>query len=340
MSKPGSDAPAPEVSFIVPCYNYGRYLPQCVESILSQEGEWRIEVLLIDDASTDDSWDVMQRYAEQARVVRNERNLGHAATLAKGLQAVRGEFVARIDPDDRLRPDFLRRTVPILRRHDEVGLVYGDVCLIDDHGTQTAASCDEIHGGADFKGNEFIALLEKNFICAPSVLARREAWLQALPIPEGLAFNDWHFTTMIARRYELYYIDAVIAEYRVHPANLHTAIARSGREEESVLRILDRYFGEVEATAELERRKRAGTGRIYAAHYADFARKYFGHRQYAHARRCYLAAARRRPAMLLSAEVLRHLFATVVGERHYERLKSIAKRLAGKSHAPAVKQRT
>jgi len=338
MSKPGSDAP--EISFIVPCYNYGRYLPQCVESILSQEGGWRVEVLLIDDASTDDSWQAMQRYAGRARLLRNERNRGHAATLTEGLRAARGELVARIDPDDRLRPDFLRRTVPILRRHPEVGLVYGDVCLIDDDGIETAARCDAVHGGADFKGNEFIALLEKNFICAPSVLARREAWLQALPIPEGLAFNDWHFTTMIARRHDLYYVDAVIAEYRVHPANLHTAIARSGREEESVLRVLDRYYGEVEAMPELERRKRAHRGRIYGAHYADFARKYFGHGQYAHARRCYLAAARHRPSTLLRVEVLRHLFATLVGERQYERLKSIAKRLAGKSHVPVAKQRT
>jgi glycosyltransferase involved in cell wall biosynthesis len=316
----------PEVSFIVPCYNYGRYLPECLESIFAQEGDWDVEVLVIDDASTDDSWSVVQRYADRARVMRNEKNLGHAATMTRGLHEVRGRFVSRIDPDDRLRRDFLASTVPVLRRHPEVGLVYGDVSHIDEHGVETLARCDRVHGGADFKGNEFTRLLASNFICAPSVLARREAWLEALPIPDGLAFNDWHFTTMIARRHDLYYVDKVIADYRVHPANLHTAIARSGREEESVLRVLGRYFEEVEATPELEREKRARRDEIYAEHYADFARKYFGTRQYAHARRCYLAAVRHRPSTIVSPEVLRHLFATFVGERTYERLKSIAKR--------------
>jgi len=318
----------PEVSFIVPCYNYGRYLPECLESIFGQQGEWDMEVLVIDDASTDDSWSVVQRYAGRARVMRNEKNLGHAGTITRGLNEVRGTYVARIDPDDRLKPGFLASTVPILRRHPEVGLVYGDVCLIDEHGRMSVPSCDTVHGGEDFKGNEFARLLAHNFICAPSVIARREAWLDALPIPEGLAFNDWHFTTMMARRHEFYYVHRVIAEYRVHSANLHSAIARSGREEESVLRLLARYFDEVEATPELEREKRERRDEIYATQYADFARKYFGSGQYAHARRCYLAAARHRPATLASAEVLRHLFATMVGQRTYERLKAVAKRAA------------
>jgi hypothetical protein len=207
-----------------------------------------------------------------------------------------------------------------------VGLAYGDVCLIDENGVESVPRCDRVHGGRDFKGNEFTRLLAHNFICAPSVLARREAWLDALPVPEGLAFNDWHFTTMMARRHEFHYVDKVIAEYRVHPGNLHSMIARSGREEESVLRVLRRYFDEVEASPALELEKRAQRSEIYAAHYADFARKYFGSGQYAHARRCYLAAARHRPVTLASLEVLRHLFATLVGQRIYERLKSVARR--------------
>jgi glycosyltransferase involved in cell wall biosynthesis len=326
MSKPAAEAHVPEISFIVPCYNYGRYLPECLAAIFAQAGDWDVEVLVIDDASTDDSWAVAERYADRARVMRNDKNLGHAATLTRGLHAVRGRYVARIDPDDRLKPRFLSETVPILRRHPEVGLVYGDVCLIDENGRETQATCDRIHGGADFKGNEFTRLLAHNFICAPSVLARREAWLEALPIPEDLAFNDWHFTTMMARRHEFYYVAKVLAEYRVHGANLHAAIARSGREEESVLRVLRRYYDETEASPQLEREKRARRDDIYAAQYADFARKYFGSGQYAHVRRCYLAAARHRPSTLASPEVLRHLFATLVGRRAYERLKSVARR--------------
>src|SRR5438270_7953420 len=131
MSTPSSEpALTPDVSFIVPCYNYGRYLPECLESIFGQEGAWRMEVVIIDDESTDDSWAVIQRYADRARLLRNDRNLGHAGTLTRGLHEVRGRYVSRLDPDDRLKRDFLQCTVPILERHPEVALVYGDVCLI------------------------------------------------------------------------------------------------------------------------------------------------------------------------------------------------------------------
>jgi glycosyltransferase involved in cell wall biosynthesis len=278
----------PEITFIVPCYNYGRYLGQCLESIYSQIGAWNVEVLVIDDASTDDSWKIICESPHPIKACRNPTNKGHAQTLTDGLLRAGGDLIARIDPDDRLRPSFLQRTVPVLRKYPEVALVYGDVAMIDDSGRITAAGCDTQHDGRDFKGNEFIALLKQNFICAPTVLARRNAWLEALPIPPGLAFNDWHFTTMMARRHQFYYVQDVLAEYRIHAANLHSEIARSGQEEASVMRVLDRYFAEVEVDPELENAKRLERGAIYASNYLIIARKYFGLGQSANARRCKL----------------------------------------------------
>src|SRR5438270_878743 len=121
----------PEITFIVPCYNYGRYLGECLDSIFSQKGEWAVEVLVIDDASTDDSWKIIEAFGSRVRAVRHLSNKGHRETLTEGLQSARGSYVSRIDPDDRLRSDFLAMTVPILRTYPEVGLVYGDVALID-----------------------------------------------------------------------------------------------------------------------------------------------------------------------------------------------------------------
>ena len=183
----------PLVSIIVPCFNYGRYLPDCVGSILSQQGFADYEVLVIDDASTDDTVEVMRSIGDpRVHLMFNERNLGHVGTITRGLHAARGQFVARIDPDDRYRSDFLVATLDKFERYPEVGLVYGDVSQIDDSGRVTYERSDCVHDGHDFKGNELVALLKRNFICAPSVIARRQEWIDALPVPAHLAFNDWY----------------------------------------------------------------------------------------------------------------------------------------------------
>lgn len=318
---------APLVSFVVPCFNYARYLPDCVQSILGQQGTDAFEILLIDDCSTDNTADVMRSFTDpRVRTMFNAVNLGHARTVTEGLRASRGRFVARIDPDDRYRPGFLSSTLEKFDRFPSVGAVYGDVSLIDHDGRTTFERADTVHHG-DFCGNELVALMERNFICAPSLIARREAWIAALPVPEHLSFNDWYFTLMMARRWDFYYIDRALADYRVHATNHHTRIARDRSEETSIWWLLDRLYAETERDAALEAAKRAKRASIYAAHYVTTGNKYFGFGMYADARRCYLAALKLRPTEGLDAGVARRLAATFMGERVYEALKGVARRV-------------
>jgi glycosyltransferase involved in cell wall biosynthesis len=319
------------ISFIVPCYNYARFLPECVESILTLDGGFEWELLLIDDASTDNTQDVIRSFSDpHIRVITHPVNLGHARTMNEGLKAARGEFIARIDPDDRYRPGFLTAVMGKFEVFPEVGLVYGDVALIDEKGQVAVGRCDREHGGRDFKGNELVRLLERNFICAPSVIARRSAWLEAAPVPEHLAFNDWYFTVMMAREHEFYYVDEVIAEYRVHGANHHSMIAREKTEEASILWVLDRVFASAESSPEIERAKRAARRRIYGAKYLEMGDKYFGWSHEADSRRCYLAAVRHRPAYLAHFGLLHRLAATCIGRPRYDQLKSMARNVLGR----------
>src|SRR5262249_31017931 len=157
------------------------------------------------------------------------------------------------------------------------------------------------------------------------VIARREAWQRALPVPRGLAFNDWYFTLMMARDYDFYYVDQVLAEYRVHNANHHSKIVRDKSEEPSIFWLLDRIFSEPEKTCELEAQKQGKKRRIYGVHYLTLANKYFGSHMAADARRCYLRALRYRPPYLLQPDVLRRVAATFVGYKAYECMKSLAR---------------
>ena len=313
---------SPLVSFVVPCYNYARYLTDCLNSIFQLRGGYDIEVIAIDDCSRDNTLEILSGFSDpRLKVITHPVNKGHVFTVNEGFEQTRGKYVARIDPDDRYRADFLLETVPKLETLPEIGAAYGDVAVIDDQGRVNCERSDVVHGNADFKGNEFIALLQRNFICAPTLLARREAWMSAWPIPEGLAFNDWYFNIMLARRYEFYYVNKVVADYRVHGANHHATIARDRTEEISIIRLLDRIFSEEEEDKLLEKEKRTYRRSIYAMQYLDFADKYFGFEMNRDARRCYWQAFSLNPGLLLRRGLFRRFCASFVKRQRYEACK-------------------
>jgi glycosyltransferase involved in cell wall biosynthesis len=324
----------PLVSFVVLNYNNGRYLRECLDSILTQETEYEFEIVLVDDASSDDSVEIASSYSDpRVRFIQHRENQGHIAAVQNGLHNARGAYIARIDSDDRYRPGFLATTIPLLESYLEVGLVYCDATIINEQGEMTVDRSDDIHSVQDFKGNEFVQLLEQNFICAPTVIARREAWLKTLPIPEHLAFHDWYFTLMMAREWDFYHCHQLTADYRVHSGNLHTRISRDKSEEASIFWLLDRIFSEIELKPELERGKHAARQQVYGAHYLLIAMKYFGFGMYGDARRCYLQSIYLRPAYMLRLDVLRYLGATLVGQKFYERSKSLVKMITHQAHS-------
>jgi hypothetical protein len=117
----------PKVSVIIPCFNYGHYLPQSVGSALAQEGV-QCEIIIVDDASTDNSAQIAQRFAsenEVVQLVRHARNTGHVVAFNDGLAKATGEFIVRLDADDLLTPGSLARAVALFDAFPSVGLVYG-----------------------------------------------------------------------------------------------------------------------------------------------------------------------------------------------------------------------
>jgi hypothetical protein len=117
----------PRVSVVIPCFNYGHYLPESVGSALAQS-EVNPEVIIVDDASTDDSAEIAAGFAQadqRVNVVRHRRNTGHVEAFNDGLKEVTGEFVVRLDADDLLTPGSVARAAALLDAFPNVGLVYG-----------------------------------------------------------------------------------------------------------------------------------------------------------------------------------------------------------------------
>lgn len=321
---------SPLVTFVVPCYNYGRFLPDCLNGIFAEQGGYDdIEVIAIDDASTDDTWQILSQWRDaRLKAVRHETNQGHVATVNEGLSLALGKFVARIDPDDRYRPNFLATLLPLFERDERIGMVYGDAAMIDAAGTITAARCPQPHSGKPFAGWALLEIMKKNYLCAPTAIARREAWQKHLPIWEGLAFNDIYFNMLIARDWHFAYVPEVVADYRVHASNHHTLITVNKSEEPSLFRVLDWIYDHPEADPSHEAQKQAAKRQVYAANYLVLAEKYFGAGHNADARRCYREAFRRQSGWLFHPGPLRRFVGTLVGRSRYETLKHLVTRRA------------
>lgn len=117
----------PRVSVVVTCFDYGRWLAGCVDSALEQPGV-DVDVLIVDDASRDDSAAVARALAARdprVRVVVHARNRGHVPSVNQALGLVDGDYVVKLDADDLLTPGSLARSVALLEAHPEVGFVYG-----------------------------------------------------------------------------------------------------------------------------------------------------------------------------------------------------------------------
>ncbi|MGA2009966.1 MAG: glycosyltransferase family A protein [Solirubrobacteraceae bacterium] len=122
-------APArrPSVTVVIPCYNYGHYLPGALATVLGQPGV-DVDAIVVDDASPDGSADVVRELAaadDRIHAILHEANRGHIATYNEGLEQATGDYVVLLSADDALTPGSLARATALMEAHPSVGLVYG-----------------------------------------------------------------------------------------------------------------------------------------------------------------------------------------------------------------------
>jgi glycosyltransferase involved in cell wall biosynthesis len=125
------DGTLARVDVIIPCYNYGRFLEQCVNSVLRQVGV-DVRVLVIDDASPDNTAEVAAALARE-----NSTNKGHIDTYNEGIEWVSAEYMLLLSADDYLLPGALARATDLMDAHPEVGFTFGNVVELSDSGNET-----------------------------------------------------------------------------------------------------------------------------------------------------------------------------------------------------------
>lgn len=126
----------PVVSIIIPCYNGAKYLPQAIESCLSQDYR-DIEIIVVNDASPDDCLVIGDKYSEKdprVKTVNRSVNGGICRALNSGIEMASGQYMTRLAQDDWFRPDAIGIMADALRSNPDAGLVYCNVNIVDDNG--------------------------------------------------------------------------------------------------------------------------------------------------------------------------------------------------------------
>ena len=151
---------APTLSIIVPCYNHARFLPERLKSI-SEQSFGDFEIILLDDASTDNSQNVLQAYADQEMRVSatlfNDENGGCVnEQWRKGVRIAKGDFIWIAESDDVATPDFLQVLLQQFKSFPEIGMAYCDSMIIDDAGIEL--------GGYDYSHSEYQNRWQGDFV--------------------------------------------------------------------------------------------------------------------------------------------------------------------------------
>jgi len=204
----------PRVSFIIPTHNRAGLLPAAVRSAATGGGD--LEIIVIDDASTDDTPRVCAALVAEiprVRIVRLEQNVGLAAARNAGIAVSRGEYLAFLDDDDQRLPDSLPAQIAALDTAPEAGLTYAPVELVDAAGRRLGKLQPE--PSACLAGDIFWELLKENYIRVPSVVVRRTALDAVGPFQPGLRqVEDRDCWIRIAERYPVAVTSAPVALYR------------------------------------------------------------------------------------------------------------------------------
>lgn len=224
----------PKVSVIVPNYNHASFLTQRIESIILQSFT-DYELIILDDASTDDSTDIIARYAKDNKlthVVYNKKNSGSPFAQWKcGVDLASGEYIWIAESDDWAETTFLENLVSILDNNPKIGLIYSDSIVHGENAeTTTFSKLNNAYDRSEKWSSKYTTSghkeLEKMaFFCTinnvSAVLFRKEALLD-IQIPIDFRFmGDWYVYVQIATKgWYIAYSNEALNHYRFHANNL------------------------------------------------------------------------------------------------------------------------
>lgn len=232
------DEASPKLSIICVTYNHERYIADCLDGFLRQETNFRFEIIIHDDASTDTTADIVRAYSAKhpdlfrpILQIENQMQKG-VGVMPLLLRSARGVYIAFCEGDDYWTdPCKLQKQVELLEGSPECSLCFHNVLIIDDDHSESRRGY--LKPMKSMYRLEDLAL--GNFIYTPSVVFRAESICGSLPAwVLRMPMGDWPIWILCAQKGKLAYLDDVSAVYRVHSSGYWSAQSELSRTENSI----------------------------------------------------------------------------------------------------------
>jgi glycosyltransferase involved in cell wall biosynthesis len=266
------------VSVLMSSYNYARYLPEAIESVLNQTFS-DLELIIVDDCSKDNSREIIEDYQRKDPRVRSffhEKNMGISRTANDGLKMAKGKFISFIGADDAWFPSKLEKQVNLLQ-NDDNKIVWSEGIIIDGEGHPTGKTVTQLLNPPTKKsGNIFQELLVEDFIFGQSLLFKKE-FLNDTVFDENLKYvNDHLFLVNLSRKHDFAFISEPLAKYRIHGTNVTLKDKTTWLKERILIRciFLQEYHAEISTRARADIYYKIGHALSRLGH-KEWAKQYY-----------------------------------------------------------------
>jgi glycosyltransferase involved in cell wall biosynthesis len=236
------------VSIVTPSYNQGQFLAETIESVLCQEGEFQLDFIIVDGASTDNSVKIIRKYETlldqgewpvRCRGISyrwlSEPDQGQSDALIKGFALANGELLAWLNSDDTYLPGAVSKAIAALRQQPDIGLLHGRAHFTDANG--------EILGEVDTGPTDYNGLAALNLVCQPTAFFRKTAWDAVNGVdPELIYTMDHDLWIRMTRLFNAGYVDDFLATYRLHGGSKTVAAKDVVQFQTEILRTLRKHY--------------------------------------------------------------------------------------------------
>ena len=204
---------SPKVSIVVTCYNLGAYVQEALDSIAAYTGPAQVEVIVVDDGSTEAATRAVISGLDRSRcTVLEQSNMGLAKARNNGIALATGSYIISLDADNRIHPAFIERSIAILESVPEVGVVYGDAVYFEGR-----------TGPWKVGAFDFTRLVQSNYIDACACY-RRSIWERVGGYDEHMphmGWEDWDFWLRCSvAGVQFRYVEEIFFDYRVRAGSM------------------------------------------------------------------------------------------------------------------------
>lgn len=241
------------VSVLMGSYNHEKYIGEAIESVLNQTFP-DLELIIIDDCSTDNSRAIIEKYQAKDSRVRaffHKKNMGIPRTANDGLKEAKGKFVSFIGSDDAWLSFKLEKQLPLIKKNEDK-VIWSDGKIINSQGSFTGQTVTQLLCSPKKKsGNLFQELLMEDFVFGQSVLVKTK-YAQEIGFDEGLRYvNDHLFFVNLSKNHEFVFVPEPLAKYRLHGGNVTLKNEKLWLKERIVLRkyFLEKYGNEISSSS-------------------------------------------------------------------------------------------